>query len=115
MDILIHSEGFALDDRKKALVEEKVGRLEHFTPRALRARVTVRMNSAHQNNKQFSAKILLEIPGNDLAAEQKAGEPIEAVDLLVEKMERQLEKRKTEHLARRSKGVTEKVLAMALL
>lgn len=115
MDILIHSEGFALDDRKKALIEEKAGRLEHYAPRALRARVTVRMNSAHQNDKQFSAKVLVEIPGNDLAAEQKAGEPLEAIDLLVEKMERQLEKRKTEHLARRTKGVTEKVIAMAML
>jgi len=115
MDILVHSEGFALDDRKKALIEEKVGRLEHYAPRALRARVTVRMNSAHQNDKQFSAKVLVEIPGNDLAAEQKAGEPLEAIDLLVEKMERQLEKRKTEHLARRTKGVTEKVIAMAMM
>lgn len=115
MDILIHSEGFTLDDRKKALIEEKVGRLEHYAPRALRARVTVRMNSAHQNDKQFSAKVLIELSGNDLAAEQKAGEPLEAVDLLVEKMERQLEKRKTEQLARRSKGITEKVMAMSLL
>jgi len=115
MDILIHSEGFALDERKKGLIEEKVGRLEHYAPRALRARVTVRMNSAHQNDKQFSAKVLVEIPGNDLAAEQKAGEPLEAIDLLVEKMERQLEKRKTEHLARRTKGVTEKVIAMAMM
>jgi len=115
MDILVHSEGFALDDRKKGLIEEKVGRLEHYAPRALRARVTVRMNSAHQNDKQFSAKVLVEIPGNDLAAEQKAGEPLEAIDLLVEKMERQLEKRKTEHLARRTKGVTEKVIAMAMM
>jgi putative sigma-54 modulation protein len=115
MDILIHSEGFALDDRKKALIEEKVGRLEHYAPRALRARVTVRMNSAHHNDKQFSAKILVEIPGNDLAAEKKAGEPIEAVDLLVEKMERQMERRKTERISRRTKGLTDKALAMAML
>jgi putative sigma-54 modulation protein len=115
MDILIHAEGFSLDDRKKAMIEEKVARLEHYAPRALRARVTLRMDSAHQNDKQFAAKILMEIPGNDLAAEKKAGEPLEAVDLLVEKMERQLERRKTEHMARRTKGLTEKGMAMAML
>lgn len=115
MDILIHSEGFALDDRKKALIEEKVGRLEHYAPRALRARVTLRLDSAHHNEKQFAAKVLIEIPGNDLAAEKKAGEPLEAIDLLVEKMERQLERRKTERMSRRTKGLTEKALAMAML
>lgn len=115
MDILTHAEKFTLEARKLALIEEKVARLENYAPRALRARVTVRMDSPHQNDKQFTAKILLEIPGNDLVAEKKAGDPLEAVDLLVEKMERQLERRKTEHLARRTRGViTEKALAMAM-
>jgi ribosomal subunit interface protein len=116
MDILTHAEKFTLEARKLALIEEKVARLaSNYAPRALRARVTVRMDSPHQNDKQFTAKILLEIPGNDLVAEKKASEPLEAVDLLVEKMERQLRRRKTEHLARRTRGViTEKALAMAV-
>lgn len=115
MDILTHAERFTLDEQKKELIEEKVARLEHYAPRALRARVTLRMDSPHQSDRQFSAKILMEIPGNDLAAEKKAGDPLEAIDLLVEKMERQLERRKTEHLARRTRGVTEKAMAMAML
>ncbi len=115
MDILIHSEGFTLDDRKKALIDEKVGRLENYAPKALRARVTLKMETAHACDKQFAAKILMEIPGNDLAAEKKAAEPLEAVDLLVEKMERQLERRKTEIISRRTKGMTEKAMAMAML
>jgi ribosomal subunit interface protein len=115
MDILIHSEGFTLDDQKKVLIEEKVGRLENYAPRALRARVTVRLDSAHQNDKQFVAKLLMEIPGNDVVAEKKAGEPIEAIDLLVEKIEHQLQRRKTERIARRTKGLTEKALAAAML
>jgi len=114
MDILIHSEGFTMEDRMKSLIEEKVGRLENYAPRALRSRVTVRLDSKHHNDKQFVAKIMIEIPGNDLVAEKKAGEPIEAVDLLVEKMERQLERRKTERIARRTKGLTEKAIAMMM-
>lgn len=114
MDILIHSEGFTMDERMTGLVEEKVGRLEHYAPRALRARVTLRKDSAHQNQQRFVAKVIIEIPGNDLVAEKKASEPLEAVDLLVEKMERQLERRKTERISRRTKGLTEKALAMML-
>lgn len=114
MDIIIHSEGFTVDNETKSLVEEKVGRLENYAPRALRARVTLKLDSAHHNDKQFIAKILMEIPGNDKAAEQKAGEPMEALDLVVEKMERQLERRKTAKISRRTKGLTEKAIAMMM-
>ncbi len=102
MDILVHTEGFHLDDHLKAMVGEKIGRLEHFGPRILRARVSIRRVSAHASTKQFAARVLMEMPGRDLSAEQKAGEPIEAVDLLVEKMEQQLRKRKTVKLAKRA-------------
>ena len=104
MDILVHAEGFRMDDRLKDAVEEKVGRLEHFGPRIVRARVTVRRASAHASAKQFVARVLMEIPGRDLSAEQKAGEPLEAVDLLVEKMEQQLRKRKTSQLSKRTRA-----------
>ncbi len=104
MDILVHAEGFHLDDRLKQAVEDKVGRLEHFGTRVVRARVTVRRASAHASTKQFAARALMEIPGRDLSAEQFASEPLEAVDLLVEKMEQQLRKRKTAKLAKRTRS-----------
>lgn len=103
MDILVHAEGFQLDDRLKDAVIDKVGRLEHFAHRILRARVTLRRASAHASAKQFVARVLMEVPGRDLSAEQKAGEPLEAVDLLVEKMEQQLRKRKSSQLAKRTR------------
>ena len=101
MDILVHTEGFRLDDHLQAAVEEKVGRLDHFGMRILRARVTVRRTSAHASARQFSAHVLMEVPGRDLSAEQKAAEPLEAVDLVVEKVEQQLRKRKSAKLSRR--------------
>jgi ribosome-associated translation inhibitor RaiA len=56
----------------------------------------------------------MEVPGNDMAAEQKAGEPLEAIDLLVEKMERQLRKRKTERIAKRTKGSVKEAIALTI-
>lgn len=105
MDILIHSEGFTLDDRKRELIAEKVSRLHQYMQRALRARVTLRMDSPHPSDKQFVAKLLMEVPGNDMVAEQKAADPLTGIDLLVEKMEHQLQRRKTERISRRTKGV----------
>lgn len=112
MDILVHAEGFHLDDRLKDAVIDKVGRLEHFAHRILRARVTIRRASAHASAKQFVSRILMEIPGRDLSAEQKAGEPMESIDLLVEKMEQQLRKRKTSQLSKRTRAPVLSAAAM---
>jgi ribosomal subunit interface protein len=113
MDVLIHADGFRLTGSLKGTVENKIGSLDQFEPRALRARVHLRRASAHASPKSFQATVLIEVPGADLSAEEHASQPLEAVDLLVEKIEQRLRKRKTERLAKRTKGVklTEKALA----
>lgn len=103
MEILVHSEGFRLSDEAKAKIVTKVSRLEHFAGRVLRARVTLKRASAHPSASQFEAHILLEVPGNDINGVQKASEPMEAIDLLVDKLEQQLRKRKTARIARRER------------
>lgn len=104
MDVLIHADGFALGDSQKATIEEKIGRLENHEPRAIRARVHVRKTSAHPSPSQFQIKVLVEVPGHDLTAEEHAAQPMEAVDLLMDKIEHQLERRKTERLAKRAEA-----------
>lgn len=103
MDILVHAEGFRLTEDLKGKVIEKVARLEHYAPRALRARVTLKRASAHPSPRQFEASVRIEVPGNDVSAMQKASQPLEAVDLLVEKVEHQLMRRKTAKIARRER------------
>ena len=105
MDMLIHAEGFRLSESLRDAAEEKIGRVEHYEPRALRARVTLRKASAHPSKKQFNAKVLVEVRGNDITAEQSAASPMEALDLLVEKVEQRLRRRKTAKLARRTRPV----------
>ena len=103
MDIIIHSEGFSLYDKMREQIEGKIAKIEHFEARAVRARVTLKRLSAHPSPTQFAASIHVEMPGNDAIAEQKASAPIEAVDLVLEKIEHQLSKKKTEKLARRTR------------
>lgn len=116
MDILIHAEGFRLSNTLRDAAEDKIGRVEHYEPRTLRVRVTLRKASAHPSKKQFNAKVLVEVPGNDITAEQSASAPLEALDLLVEKVEQRLRKRKTAKLARRTRPAkpTELVATAAL-
>ena len=103
MDILTHVDGLVLTETLRDAVEEKIGRIEQLAPRALRARVRIRKTSAHANQAQYVVRVLVELPGQDLSAEQIGPDPMLALDLLAAKIERRLRKRKTERLARRNK------------
>ena len=117
MSILVHAEGFRLRDDLKEKTIAKVERLEPHVVRALRARVTLRRVSMRPSDRQFEAAILIEVPGNDISATQKAAEPLDAVDKLVEKAAQLLRKQKTAKLSRRTTeklGESELKLAGAL-
>lgn len=103
MDILIHTDGLTLTDSLYAAIEEKIGRVEQSAPRALRARVRIRKASARANEAQYVVRVLVEVPGADLSAEQIGPEPMLALDIAADKIERRLRKRKTERLARRNR------------
>jgi putative sigma-54 modulation protein len=100
MDILIRTTGVTLTETLEATIEEKIGRVEHFAPRAIRARVHVRKVSAHASQRQYLVRVIVELPGNDMSAEQPGPDVISALDLVAGKIERRLSKLKTEQLVR---------------
>ena len=63
MDILVQADGLKLTDALRNAVEEKIGRVEQNAPRALRARVSIRKNSAHANEAQYIVRVLVQLPG----------------------------------------------------
>src|SRR5882672_6995897 len=99
MDILINSDGLTLPEDLRATMEEKVARVEHLAPRAIRARVYVRKVSAHHSQRQFAVRVLCELPGRDRSAEEYGPDPLSALDIATGKIERQLRKLKTDRLA----------------
>ena len=103
MDILTNADGVTVTDDLRAIIEAKVGRVEQYAPRAIRARVYVRKVSAHHSQRQYAVRVLCELPGRDRSAEEYGADPLVALDVVTEKIERQLRKRKTALLARRSR------------
>lgn len=101
MDMLIHTDGVTLTKKLEAAIEEKIGRLEQYAPRALRTRVKIRKTSAHAGANQFTVGVLIEVPGSDLSAEVKGADPMAALDVVSEKLESRLRKVKTRRLSRR--------------
>ena len=107
MDILVQTDGWSLTADLRGAVEAKIGRVEQYAPRALRARVRIRKSSARANQAQYVVRVLVELPGRDLSAEQIGPEPMLALDILAEKIERRLRRRKTRRLANRKTRVRE--------
>ena len=101
MDILIQADGVTLTEAIKDAIDEKIGRVEQYAPRAVRARVRLRKVSAHPSPRQYVVRVLMEVPGADLSAEQAGPDVAQALDIVAGKIERRLRKRKTERLARR--------------
>src|SRR5208283_3203684 len=104
MDILIQAEGVTLTEAIKDAVDEKIGHVGQYAPRALRARVYLRKVSAHHSPRQYTVRVLFEIPGTDLSAEESHADVISALDVVAGKIERRLRKRKTERLANRERS-----------
>ncbi|HUI05662.1 MAG TPA: HPF/RaiA family ribosome-associated protein, partial [Verrucomicrobiae bacterium] len=70
MDILIQADGVTLTEAMRDVIDEKMGHVEQYAPRAVRARVRLRKVSAHPSPRQYVVRVLVEIPGADLSAEQ---------------------------------------------
>ena len=103
MDILILADGVVLTEALKLVIEEKIGRIEQYAPRAVRARVRLRKVSAHPSPRQYVVRVLCELPGRDLSAEESGADVLSALDVVAGKIERRLRKRKTERLEKRER------------
>lgn len=101
MDILIRTTGVTLTAALEEMIQGKIGHVEQYAPRAIRARVHVRKVSAHASPRQYLVRVLVEVPGSDKSAEQSGPDVISALDAVAGKIEQRLRRRKTERLAKR--------------
>ena len=99
--ISISNFGLSLTDELRNAVMRKIGRARQYAPDALRAIVDIEKVAAKRSVEQFRVFVRYEVPGYDIIAEHRAHEPLAAIDLVEEKIERRLRKRKTAFLAAR--------------
>jgi len=101
MDILIRATGVELTEKLRAAVGRKVGRAQRYAPRAMRARVQLHKVRVNPSSEQYRARVHYEVPGNDVVAEHTAHDPVAALDVVADKLERKLRRRKTARLVQR--------------
>lgn len=93
MDVKIQSVKFDAGKQLVEFVEKKMSRLERFADRPTGADVILRIDKDHENGNKV-AVATLHVPGGDIVTEQRAKTFEEAVDLSLDAIKRQIEKRK---------------------
>jgi ribosomal subunit interface protein len=101
IEIKVSAFGVRLTEDLRTAVTRKIGRVCRYAPDAMRAVVDLEKTSPHGSPEQFRVFVRYELPGYDVTAEHRAHEPLTAIDIVAEKIERRLRKRKTALLASR--------------
>ena len=93
MDVNIQSLKFDASKQLLEFVEKKMSRLERFADRPTSVDVVLRLEKDSEKGNKV-ASVALHIPGRDIVTEQQARTFEEAVDLALDAVKRQIEKRK---------------------
>lgn len=95
MQILIAGKKLGLTEAIKSYAETKIGKLDKFYKKIIRADLTLGMNSSHHlKGKKYFAECKLEIPGKDLFVEIVEDDIYKAIDELEKELKNRIKKQK---------------------
>lgn len=107
MQITVRGRNVEITDSLRDYVEKKVGRLERQFDNAVAATVTMNVE-----RDRHTVEVTMPLNGMVLRGEETTGDMYSAVDLVVDKLERQIAKYKT-RISRRLRSGDEKLTAEA--
>lgn len=93
MNVKIQSVKFDADSKLIDFIQEKLNKLERFVDNAISADVTLKLDRNEEHGNKVTT-IIVDIPGNNLFAERNGKNFEESVDLCVDALKSQIEKRK---------------------
>lgn len=111
----IYTRNLELTDRLRDYVEDKVSKLQRYLPNLDSIRVDLSESNARDNSRRMVAQITIYVPKAILRAEERAGDVFAAVDLVVDKMSRRVERYKGRKRVARRPQVAETAPAPAML
>ena len=95
MEIKIQSLHFKANDLLEKFVQNKVGKLSHFNDRIVSGDVCLKLDKSQKLDNKV-CEIRLSIPGNDLFAKRQSNTFEEATNEVVEALQKQLRRNKTQ-------------------
>ena len=93
MEVNIQSVKFDASKQLIEFVEKKMSRLERFEGNSTGVDVTLKLDKDSERGNKI-ALVALHVPGADIVSEQRAHTFEEAVDLALDAVKRQIEKRR---------------------
>lgn len=93
MNVQIQSVKFDADKKLIEFVEAKISKLERFVESCVGAEIILKVDKDHERGNKV-ATIRLEVPGDDLVAEQRGKTFEEAVDSAIEAIKKQIDRHK---------------------
>ena len=93
MEVKIQSVKFDASKQLLEFVEKKMSRLERFEGNSTGVDVTLKLDKDSERGNKI-ALVTLHVPGADIVSEQRAHTFEEAVDLALDAIKRQIEKRR---------------------
>lgn len=93
MEVKIQSVKFDASKQLLEFVEKKMSRLERFESHSTGVDVVLKLDKDSEKGNKL-ALVTLHVPGADIVSEQRARTFEEAVDLALDAVKRQIEKRK---------------------
>lgn len=93
MEVKIQSVKFDASKQLLEFVEKKMSRLERFESNSTGVDVVLKLDKDDEKGNKL-ALVTLRVPGNDIITEQRARTFEEAVDLALDVVKRQIEKRR---------------------
>lgn len=93
MNVQIQSLKFDADKKLVEFVEARMAKLERFVESSVGAEVILKLDKDHERGNKV-ATIRIEVPGDDLVAEQRGKTFEEAVDNSIEALKKQIDRHK---------------------
>ena len=113
ISVTIQGRDFSISPRLHEYVEKKVGKLDRYLPSAHEARVELaEVKSARSATDRFVAQLTVPTRGAVLRAEERQDDIYAAVDAVLDKMQRQIERYKGKHVRGRGNGAGAETLAL---
>jgi len=102
MDVQIKSHNLRVSDDLREYIEKRVSKLDRVNERIIEAKFELRQEKSHNPTQRFIAQFTIQTPRAILRAEEKNTDPNAAIDIVTDRMARQI-KRYHERKVHRSK------------
>ncbi|MDE3090346.1 MAG: ribosome-associated translation inhibitor RaiA, partial [Chloroflexota bacterium] len=106
MKLIVSGKNLEVSEGLKEYVEKKIGRLDRYLPSLSEARVEFALEKTKSANQREVVQVTLRTNGTILRGEERASDFGSAVDIVLEKLERQIERYKGKHY--RGRGQSER-------